>query len=212
MFEWWAALSLTSQIFAIIGITATLLLIVQVIMMLAGIGMGADFGGDTDMSMDVDTDMDMDMDADMDADISDGAEIPDMGLHILSVRGIIAFFAVSGWTGVISDKLGAPVWLSVIIAFTCGFITMLLVAILMRWIMGLQQDGTADIRNALGAAGTVYLRIPENRKGTGKVNIVLQGAYTELEAITDEAEELPYGAQIVVVGITGGNTLIVKKK
>ena len=208
MFEWWAALSLTSQIFAIIGIAATLLLIVQVVLMLVGIGMGADFGGDTDMSMDADVDMDIDADA----DITDVSEVADMGLHVLSVRGIIAFFAVAGWTGVISDKLGAPVWLSVIIAFACGFITMLLVAILMRWIMGLQQDGTADIRNALGAAGTVYLRIPENRKGRGKVNIMLQGAYTELEAITDEAEELPYGAQIVVVGITGGNTLIVKKK
>lgn len=207
MIAWWNGLSLTGQIYAIIGIAATLLLLIQVVLLLMGFGGESDFGGD---AMDVDTDLDMD--GDMNADTLDPAEAVDGGLRVLSVRSVISFFAVAGWVGVIADKGGSPLWLSVPLAFACGLVTMILVALLMKWVLGLQSDGTADIRNAVGVSGTVYLRVPANRTETGKVNLLLQGSYRELEAVTDENEDLGYGAQIVVVGVTGGNTLIVKKK
>ena len=200
------------------------MLIVQVIALLAGLGGHSDIDGgglDADADVDVDTDIDIDTDVDVDTDIGfvpdgDGVDVPpdvpDMGLRLLSVRGVIAFFAVAGWVGVIADKAGAQIWLTILIAFACGFTVMLLMALLMRWLMSLQSDGTADIRNAIGVSGTVYLRVPAERREKGKVNIILQGSYTELDAVTDEKEDLTYGAQIVVIGVSGGNTLIVKKK
>ncbi len=205
MIEWWNALSLPGQIYAIIAIAATLLLLIQVILLLIGFGDESDFGGDLP-----DGDIDMDIDGDVDADLN--TDVVDGGLRVLSVRGVVSFFAVAGWVGVLVDKAGGGLWLSVPLSFVCGLATMILVALLMKWVMGLQSDGTADIRNALGVSGTVYLRVPANRKETGKVNLMLQGSYRELEAVTDEGEDLAYGTSIVVVGITGGNTLVVKKK
>lgn len=220
MIAWWNGLSTVGQIFALFGIAGTLLLVIQVVLMLIGLGNGSDLDGsvgEADGGFDADVDVDVDGDLDMDGESDvftphDAAEAADTGLHVLSVRGIVSFFAVAGWVGLIADKSGAPLWVSLPLAVVCGFAMMLLVAFLMKWLMGLQSDGTADIRNAIGVSGTVYLRVPANRAEPGKVNLLLQGSYRELEAVTDENEDLGYGAQVVVIGVTGGNTLIVKKK
>ena len=93
-----------------------------------------------------------------------------------------------------------------------GFVAMVAIALLFRLIFALQADGTEDLQHALGVAGTVYLRIPPSREGRGKVNIMLDGRLVEKDAVTDEAEMLNYGEQIVVIGISGGTELIVRKK
>ncbi|MBR6741231.1 MAG: hypothetical protein IKL93_00645, partial [Clostridia bacterium] len=76
----------------------------------------------------------------------------------------------------------------------------------------LKSDGTADNRNALGSAGKVYLTIPPARSGEGKINVMLQGAYVERNAVTDESESIPTGSEIIVVGTSGQTSLVVKRK
>ena len=41
---------------------------------------------------------------------------------------------------------------------------------------------------------------------------MLQGAYVERNAVTDEAETIPTGTEIVVVGVSGQLNLVVKRK
>lgn len=41
---------------------------------------------------------------------------------------------------------------------------------------------------------------------------MLQGTYVERDAVTDENEAIPTGSEVLVIGISGQNTLIVKKK
>jgi hypothetical protein len=41
---------------------------------------------------------------------------------------------------------------------------------------------------------------------------MLQGAYVERNAVTDEAESIPTGSEIIVVGISGQTSLVVKRK
>ena len=76
----------------------------------------------------------------------------------------------------------------------------------------LRSDGNLDNRNALGVSGKVYLTVPAKRGGEGKVNILLQGSYVERNAVTDEAEPLTTGSEIVVIGLSGQSTLVVKRK
>ena len=78
--------------------------------------------------------------------------------------------------------------------------------------MKLRNDGNLDNKNALGTSGRVYLTVPPSRSGEGKVNVLLQGSYVELEAVTDEIEAIPTGTEVVVTGISGQTTLVVKKK
>ena len=75
-----------------------------------------------------------------------------------------------------------------------------------------QYDGTLDIRNALGLAGTVYLTVPAARQGPGKVNVLVQEQLREFDAVTDSAGAIPTGADIVVTGLAGRDTLLVAPK
>lgn len=136
----------------------------------------------------------------------------DGGLRLFTFRGIVAFFSVMGWAGVVSCSGGLPVGASAAIAVASGFAAMLLVALLMKLLLGLQSDGTENIRDALGVSGTVYLRVPASRKGQGKVNAVIRGKLSEKSAVTDESTPIEYGEEITVIGISGEDTLIVRRK
>lgn len=203
--EWWNSLDLALQIFYCIAIPATLVLLVQTILMFIGIGDGdADFD-----APDVDFDGDGLAD-DFDMDIDDVAGLE--SLHVFTVRGIIAFFVIFGWVGVVMQAADIMLPITLIVATACGFATMVLIAYLFKLVMRLKCNGTADNRNAVGSAGKVYLTIPPERSGEGKVNVMLQGAYVERNAVTDENESIPTGCEIIVVGTSGQTSLVVKRK
>ena len=207
--DWWNSLSLVLQIFYCIAIPATLVLLIQTILMLIGVGDGdADFDA-PDGEIDLDFDGDATPDG-FDGDIDDLAGLD--SLHIFTVRGIIAFFVIFGWVGVVMESANIPLVVTLIVASICGFATMLLIAYLFKLVLRLRSDGTADNRNALGSAGKVYLTIPPARSGEGKINLMLQGAYVERNAVTDETESIPTGCEIIVVGTSGQTSLVVKRK
>ncbi len=200
MMMWWNSLSMASQVFALIAIPTTILLLIQTVLMFLGIGHDAD-GADM-MPDDAVPDTDFD---DLDAGAMDS-------LHIFTIRGIIAFFVVFGWVGVVMDSARVNLWITVPVAILCGFAMMVVLALLLRAVMRLRAGGNLDNRNALGTAGTVYLAVPAARSGVGKVNVLLQGSYVERDAVTDDEESIPTGAQIVVVGLSGQTTLVVRRK
>lgn len=215
MLQWWDSLSSFSQVLACMAIPATLILLIQTILMLIGIG--------SDGGADVDTDTDVDVDLDVDTDVSDGVfgdELPDGdvdpsgldGLRVFSVRGIIAFFVVFGWTGIALDSAGVTPVISSLSAILAGALMMVIIAIVFRAIAKLENNGNIDNRNALGVSGTVYLKIPARRESHGKINVMIQGTLCEREAVTDEESDLPTGSEVVVVALSGQNTLVVKKK
>ena len=210
--EWWQSLTLASQIFYCIAIPATLVLVIQTVMMLFGIDDGeADLDGDIG-DIDADGDIDDGIFGD-DIDAGDDLDVSAFdSLHIFTLRGIIAFFVVFGWVGVAMQTKGINLFITLPVAFVCGALMMILIAFMFKSIMRLRQSGTEDIKNAIGAAGKVYLVVPPERTGEGKVNIMLQGAYVEKNAVTDESEPIPTGSEIIVVGVSGGTTLVVKRK
>lgn len=203
--EWWNSLDLTLQIFYCIAIPATLVLLIQTFLMFIGIGDGdADFDApDVDFNSDGIPD-----DIDMDIDDVTGFE----SLHIFTIRGIIAFFVIFGWVGVVMESANINLIITLAIAMLCGFAMMVLIAYLFKMVMRLKSDGNTDNRNALGSAGKVYLTIPPARSGEGKINIMLQGTYVERNAVTDEDESIPTGCEIIVVGTSGQTSLVVKRK
>ncbi len=206
--EWWNSLGLASQVFYCIAIPSTLVLLIQTMLMFFG------FENDADGDLDVDL---------PDTDIDDGifgddaiTESPDLAglesLHIFTVRGIIAFLVIFGWVGVVLLEAGLHLLITLPIAAICGFAMMFIIAYLFRSVMKLRSDGTADNRNAVGAAGKVHLTIPPSRTGEGKVHVMLQGAYVERNAVTDETESIPTGSEIIVIGLSGQTSLVVKRK
>ncbi len=212
MFEWWSTLSGTAQIFYCFAVPATLVLLVQTVMLFLGLGDDAEFDapdldGADGLPLDVNDGVFGD-DSVFDPGDADGLD----GLRIFTVRGIVAFFVVFGWVGVVMQAAEAELWLTLLIATVSGFAMMVLIAFLFNMVLKLRSDGNADNRNAIGTAGKVQLTVPASRKGEGKVHVMLQGSYVERDAVTDESEPIPTGAEIVVIGVSGQTTLVVRTK
>ena len=215
MMEWWESLSMFGRVLACIAIPSTLLLLIQTILAMIGIGGGED----SDAGFDADADADADFgtegaDTIFGNDIPDGSDLDtiDAGLRLLSLRSIIAFSAVFSWTGLLLLRIGSPMWVTVAVSLAAGFAAMLLVAILIRQTMRLQADGTKNIRSALGRTGTVYLRVPATRGGTGQVTLLLGESYEELSAVTDEETDIPSGREVIVIGVSGSSVVVKTKE
>ena len=215
MLAWWNSLGLASQIFYCMAIPATLILLIQTILMFLGIE-GDGEGEIGDMADGTPDDLpDMDgpdgvfegegLSEDLDPNGFDG-------LRVFTVRGIVAFFVVFGWVGVVMDGAGVGLPITLLVSTACGAVIMVLLAFLLRAVMRLRSDGNTDNRNAIGVSGKVQLTIPPMRSGEGKVHLMLQGAYVERGAVTDEAEAIPTGAEVVVVGLSGQTDLVVRRK
>ncbi len=207
--DWFNSMDLATQIFTCIAIPATLVLLIQTVMMFIGMGEDADGIGD-DIS-DVDADApDGVFDSDDPMEVHDSAGFD--GLRIFTLRGIVAFFVVFGWVGVAMGTSNVELYITLPVAAVCGFAMMLALAFLFRAVLRLRSDGNTDNRNAIGTSGKVQLTIPPSRTGEGKVHIMLQGAYVERGAVTDESEAIPTGSEVVVVGVSGQTDLVVKRK
>jgi len=204
MIEWWNSLAFASQVFYCIAIPATMILVIQTVMMFLG------FSEDGDGADDIDIDDDVTFD---DSDFSDAQEAFGLeGLRIFTLRGIIAFFVVFGWVGVVMQSADIRLLWTLITATLCGFAMMVLLAFMFKSLMKLRSDGNIDNKNAIGTSGRVHLTIPPARSGEGKVHIMLQGSYVERSAVTDSEEGIPTGCEVVVVGLSGQTELIVRKK
>lgn len=201
-------MGLVSQIFYCIAIPSTLVLLIQTVLMFIGFDESADGDVDVDLS-DATPDDGVFGDGDID-DLSDVSGLE--SLHIITMRGIIAFLVIFGWVGIVMQSAGINLPITLVTASLSGLVTMIGIAYLFKLIMRLKSNGTTDNRNAVGTAGKVYLTVPPSRSGEGKVNIMLQGAYVERSAVTDETESIPTGCEIIVVGTSGQTSLVVKRK
>ena len=214
MQAWWETLDILGKIFALIAIPSTLIMIVQTVLMLLGVGGNSDSSDGADVPDDIPDGGSGIFGEDVPggSDI-DGIDSPDEpGLKILSFRTIVAFLAVFGWVGIELLKLGAGSVIAIAVSVAAGLVIMLIMVFLIRELFKLQSSGNTDIKNAVGVSGTAYIPIPAERNGKGKVTVTFQGSTHELDAVTDESDDIPSYSEVLVIGISGRDTLIVKRK
>ena len=193
--ESWAALSVAMKILWGITIFASLVFVVQSVMTF----LGAD-AGDMDGGMDTDSPMDA-----LDADA--GAS----GSNLYTFRNLINFLLGFGWTSILlHDSVKSPVLLYIIAAMV-GVGLVAIVMYIFKWLNSMQQSGNINVRKAaVGCEVTVYLTIPGERKGEGKVQIAINGAVREYTAQTDD-DTIITGTPIKVVEVIGESTLVVAR-
>ncbi len=195
MLQWWNSLGITGQVFALIAIPSTLVLIVQTILLFFGFGDGDALDGAGDIG---------------DGDISDGANADGDGLAVFSIRGIVAMLCVAGWSGLAMYQAGWEIWLVILLAAVFGIIALAGMAYMMKAIMKLQDDGNIDIGTAVGKSGKVYIPIPANMSGSGKINLTLQERFIEVDAVTNCARTIKTGETVRVVATDEVGTLVVE--
>ena len=192
---WWADLSPVMKLLWGVTLTATLIFIIQTVMTF----LGAD-ADSTDFDMDVDTSMDG----------SDLSNI-DSGANLYTFRNFVNFFLGFGWTAIILQPSVKSTAVLVIISVLVGIALVALVMYMFKWLYSMQQSGNINVyKSAVGCQGKYYLRIPGERGGEGKVQITIQGAVREYNAVTD-GDEIKTGTSVKVLEAIDGNTLLVEE-
>ncbi|MDH5606891.1 MAG: NfeD family protein [Anaerolineae bacterium] len=160
---------------------------------------GADFfHGDLETDFHGDFEADHDFDVDHDTDFS---------FKFLSLQGLTAFFMMFGLVGLSIFHTGLHPLFSILAGVVAGFFMVWVISMIFALVFRLQSEGTLQLANAVGAQGTVYLSIPP--KGSGQVQIAVQGSLKILDAVSNSQKKIATGEQIRVVDISG-NTLVVE--
>lgn len=176
------------RMFWFIALPASLIFLVQTVMTFlgtdAGDGLEADFEGDFS-----------------------GAEGP---FQLFSLRNLINFLLGFGWSGVSLWNSIENKTLLIALATFIGLGFLFLFFFIIKQLSKLQENNSFNIQNTINKSGTVYITIPANKSGSGKVQVSVKGAFHELNAVT-LGEILPSGTVIRVTGLMDGNLLIVEK-
>jgi len=194
MTVWLENMELLQRIFVFIAFPASLILIIQTVMLF--------ITGDGTAGTDIETDVSADV------SVEDSGYSTD-GLQFVTTRGIIAFLTVAGWTGVLCMELRFPQIVSVVVALGCGFGAMVGVGYMMRALLSLSSVGNIDYRTALGSLALVYLRIPGDG-GLGKVNVTINGAHRECDAVTEGGADISTGQTVRVTDVLKDGVLVVE--
>ena len=133
----------------------------------------------------------------------------DISFKLISVQGLTSFFMMFGLVGLALLKAGLPVFVTVLGGMLAGLVTVAITGLIFTQMKRLQTEGTINIQNTVGTEGNVYLTIPKN--GTGQVQIIAQGSLKIFDAVSSNKNVIATGEKVQVVGVAGGNTLIVEK-
>jgi hypothetical protein len=133
----------------------------------------------------------------------------DFGSQFFTVKNLIAFFTMFGWAGLAAYKGGVGNLFVIVIALAAGSLLVLVMYLLMRESSRLRYSGTLEMKNAINKIGETYLRIPASRSGMGKVQVQVQGRLMELDAMTDDGEDIATGRPIQVINILNNQVLLV---
>lgn len=173
--------------FWLIAIPTSLIFIIQTIMTFVGVdssdGIEADFDGDLGHA--------------------------DAPFQLFSLRNLINFLLGFSWTGIsfyttISNQL-----LLIALSLAIGILFVYLFFVIISQVQKLAEDNSFKIANTLNKTAEVYLTIPENKKGKGKIMVSVNGAFHELEAMT-EHDKIQSGATVKIVKIENNSILIVE--
>ncbi len=185
--EWFSALDPLLKAYWVIAGVATLFFIAQMILSFVGAdadgGLDADFSGDTH------------------------AEGP---FPFFSLRNLVNFFLGFGWGGVcFYETFSSKVWVG-ICSFLTGILFVVLFFVIIKQFLKLGKDNTFKISDTVGKTADVYLAIPGEKSGKGKIQISVKGAFHEIDAMT-EGERISTGGKASVVQVIDSQTVLVIK-
>jgi membrane protein implicated in regulation of membrane protease activity len=184
---WWTSLDMFLKVMWVIAIVTSVVFVIQ--MTLTFVGMDAD----GDISGDVPND-------------TDSGETP---FQLFTFRSFINFFLGFSWTGIaFYGVIGNKLWLTLFAAFM-GVLLVALVMLLFYALSRTVQSGNINIRQAVGLTAIVYFPVAAARVRAGKIQVTVQQAVREYDAMTDGAE-IATGRLVRITDVIEGNILLVE--
>ena len=198
---WWQGLSLAGQVMACAAIPMTIVMLLQLVLMIIGAGFGG--GSETDFDSEG-------AESDADHPANEAGSNSSSIWRIFTIRGIVAFFALGGWAGLAALTAGIPLLWSIQIALLSGVAALLLASFVLQLALKMQDSGNLNLKNALSNTAEVYITIPPSRSNTGKVTMLLQERFVELDAVTDGDSEIKPNTKVEVVALADKGCLVVR--
>ena len=192
---WWASLSVAMKILWGLTLTASLIFLIQSIMTFIGADAGE--GG-------IDTDVDTGFDSEAaDATVAGGT-------NLYTFRNFVNFILGFGWSAILLQEKITSIPLLLVISVLVGVALVTAVMYLFKWLSSMQQSGNINLyKAAVGCNGSVYLTIPGERRGEGKVQLSINNSVREYNAVTDGVT-LKTGTQIRVIEVLSPETVLVE--
>lgn len=175
------------QIFWGSAIISTVIMLIQTILSLIGMS-------------------DLDLEVGVDGGLDDCS-----GADLFTIKNIVNFFVGFGWAGVSFRPYIESDLLLVLISLLVGVCFVIIFIIIFKQLMKLESNSAVGADACVGRTADVYLRIPANRSGKGKIQLSLNGAAREFDAVTDESKPIPSGAVVTVKEIVGKSVLLVMR-
>ena len=107
----------------------------------------------------------------------------DLG-RIFTFQTLVSFLAFFGVGGLSMLEMQQHPAVAVLVGLATGLVAVSLLGSLLGALHKLNSDGTVQISGAVGLEGRVYLRIPAEGEGEGKVTLPIQGRTIEVLART----------------------------
>ena len=192
MTEWWTSLDLFMKILWCIAIASSLIFIIETVLTFIG----------ADVEMDMDTDF----------DIADGGFEGDPSMNLYTFRNLVNFLLGMSWTAILLNEQMKSKALLMLIALAVGAAIVFAVMMMFKGLSKMQQSGNINVfESAVGCSGKVYLTVPGERKGQGKVQININNSVREYDALTDSEDDLKTGTSIKVTEVLDASTLLVEE-
>lgn len=186
MQAWWMSMNIFMQTLWGIAVFVSLVFIVQMVMTFIGM--------DTDIDVDIDTD-------------STSGEGP---FQLFTFRNFVNFFLGFSWTGIALRPNIESTFLLLVVAVLVGVLLVVAVMFIFKWMSGMEESGNISSQKTVGCKGTVYIPVAGQKKGEGKIQITVQGAVREYNAVT-EGDSLPTGTPVRVTGVLNDDLLLIEK-
>lgn len=180
----WETLNTFEQIMFCVGVIASVVLVIQIILLLIGF---------------------FDFDVDIDIDATDG-------VGLFTIKGLIAFFALGGWVSFGVSMAGVAWWWSLLAGIAAGLAGLVGVGYLYKLGMKLQANGTLQPEKSIDKVAEVYLTIPPANGGNGKISIEVNGKLEVMDAITTEDEAIKTGEFVKITDWNGEKFIVEKLK
>jgi len=132
---------------------------------------------------------------------------------IFTVRNLVVFFMIFGWTGIaMLREFNAGMVTTLAVSTVAGIAMMLVVTLMFYGISKLSSSGNYTPDNSLvGQEAAVYLRIPPKRSGNGKIIVTAGGRKREFPAQT-HGEEIPTNTMVRIQEVHPGMMIVAVEK
>ena len=121
-----------------------------------------------------------------------------------NATNLLSFFTFFSWTTIIVLNLNGTLAYAIIIGILISFLVVTLLVLLLY-----TEEKILNLEETLNHTAKVNQSIPPCKNGLGSIQLELRGNVLELVAMT-EGNALPQGADVKVVRVIEGGTLLVE--